>query len=397
MEGGNRTLSYISGETSFVNNFSSDYWDSGKNEKRRLKYKTVIGDAVEFDFGEAPKTFKYGEEFTTGNKISVQKYYADGSDMEEDSDYYVDYSDYQKTVPGSYTIKVSAYGKTDSYVVQVENPEVIALKVKDKPAQTFYAGDGFDFSPTLVAQMSNGSEVSVALDDPNLKVDSPKKLAVGQNKITYTYCGVSTYIVVNAVQRVVKNYTILNKSTLEAKKYAITDKNVDLSGMEISVEYENAPSRQVSYDENEDDFSVFHPKFQYGKNEVQISYKDYVMQKIVVDVRYAADFTSKVSEFKNIVNQLVETPPSSFAEQFALLKKAKNLKAEIGNFTGDEEYDRACNQLKELMDQYNSQIETVNSDFESVIEINAGFVYGSILNRAAPICLVAVIVLICIL
>lgn len=397
MEGGGRTLSYISGEASFVNNFSSDYWDSGKNEKRRLKYKTVIGDAVEFDFGEAPKTFKYGEEFTTGNKVSIQKYYADGSDMEEDSDYYVDYSDYQKTVPGSYTIKVSAYGKTDSYVVRVESPEVIALKVKNKPTQTFYAGDSFDFSPTLMAQMSSGSEVSVTLDDPNLKVDSPKKLAIGQNKITYTYCGVSTYIVVNAVQRVVKNYTILNKNTLEAKKYAITDKNVDLSGMEISVEYENAPSRQVSYDENEDDFSVFHSKFQYGKNEVQISYKDYVMQKIVVDVRYAADFTSKVSEFKNIINRLVETPPSSFADQFALLKKAKSLKAEIGNFTGDEEYDRACNQLKELMDQYNSQVETVNSDFESVIEINAGFVYGSIFNRAVPVCLVAVIVLICIL
>ena len=396
-ENGTRTFTFISGEVSLINSFSSDFWDSGKNDKRRLKYKTVVGSAIEFDFSNAPKTFKYGEEFTVGNGISIQKYYADGSDMEEDSDYYVDYSDYQKTVPGSYTIKVSAYGKTDSYVVQVGSPEVIALKVKNKPTQTFYAGDDFGFIPTLVAQTSNGSEVSVALNDPNLKVDSPKKLTVGQNKITYTYCGVSTYIVVNAVQRVVKNYTILNKNTLEAKKYAITDKNVDLSGMEISVEYENAPSRQVSYDENEDDFSVFHSKFQYGKNEVQISYKDYVMQKIVVDVRYAADFTSKVSEFKNIINRLVETPPSSFADQFALLKKAKSLKAEIGNFTGDEEYDRACNQLKELMDQYNSQVETVNSDFESVIEINAGFVYGSIFNRAVPVCLVAVIVLICIL
>ena len=151
---------------SSVNNFDSDFWDSNKNEYRRVKYKSV--DSVEFDFSNAPKKFKYNEEFTTGNGISIQRYFADGSDMEEETNYTVDYSEYKKDVPGSYTIYVTAYGKTDSYVVTVEGPELKSLKFENKPTNKYYVGDKFEFDTAMLyAYYSDGTKKQIDLDDPD--------------------------------------------------------------------------------------------------------------------------------------------------------------------------------------------------------------------------------------
>lgn len=390
---GNKNFDYITSEVSSVNNFDSDFWDSNKNEYRRVKYKSV--DSVEFDFSNAPKKFKYNEEFTTGNGISIQRYFADGSDMEEETNYTVDYSEYKKDVPGSYTIYVTAYGKTDSYVVTVEGPELKSLKLENKPTNKYYVGDKFEFDTAILyAYYSDGTKKQIALDDPDLVIDAPKKLAVGQNKITYTYKGASTYLVVEAAELKIKSYEILNKDELEGREYKIKDKNVDLSGMQIKVTYENADPRIINYDDNEDDFSAFYSKFQYGDNEIKISYKDYTMNTITIHVAYSTDFASQVSQFISIINQLSSTDNTlDMTEQFSLIKKAEKLQKEIGNFTGDSNYDAACRKFEEIKQKYNEQVNTINSDFESVIELNSSFVYGSIFSVAIPFSLVAILIL----
>ena len=390
---GNQTFNYITSEVSSVNGFDSTYWDSGVNAKRKIKYKLV--DSVEFDFSNAPKTFKYNEEFTTGNGIIVQRYFADGSDMEEVVDYYVDYSDYKKDAPGSYTINATADGKTDSYVVTVEGPELKSLKLENKPTNKYYVGDKFEFDTAMLyAYYSDGTKKQIALDDPDLVIDAPKKLAVGQNKITYTYKGASTYLVVEAAELKIKSYEILNKDELEGREYKIKDKTVDLSGMQIKVTYENADPRIINYDDNEDDFSAFYSKFQYGDNEIKISYKDYTMNTITIHVAYSTDFASQVSQFISIINQLSSTDNTlDMTEQFSLIKKAERLQKEIGNFTGDSNYDAACRKFEEIKQKYNEQVNTINSDFESVIELNSSFVYGSIFSVAIPFSLVAILIL----
>ena len=390
---GNKSFDYITSEVSGVNNFDSDFWDSNKNEYRRVKYKSV--DSVEFDFSNAPKKFKYNEEFTTGNGISIQRYFADGSDMEEETNYTVDYSEYKKDVPGSYAIYVTAYGKTDSYVVTVEGPELKSLKLENKPTNKYYVGDKFEFNTAMLyAYYSDGTKKQIALDDPDLVIDAPKKLAVGQNKITYTYKGASTYLVVEAAELKIKSYEILNKDELEGREYKIKDKNVDLSGMQIKVAYENADPRIINYDDNEDDFSAFYSKFQYGDNEIKISYKDYTMNTITIHVAYSTDFASQVSQFISIINQLSSTDTTlDMTEQFSLIKKAEKLQKEIGNFTGDSNYDAACRKFEEIKQKYNEQVNTINSDFESVIELNSSFVYGSIFSVAIPFSLVAILIL----
>lgn len=390
---GNKSFDYITSEVSSVNNFDSDFWDSNKNEYRRVKYKSV--DSVEFDFSNAPKKFKYNEEFTTGNGISIQRYFADGSDIEEETNYTVDYSEYKKDVPGSYTIYVTAYGKTDSYVVTVEGPELKSLKFENKPTNKYYVGDKFEFDTAMLyAYYGDGTKKQIALDDPDLVIDAPKKLAVGQNKITYTYKGASAYLVVEAAELKIKSYEILNKDELEGREYKIKDKNVDLSGMQIKVTYENADPRIINYDDHEDDFSAFYSKFQYGDNEIKISYKDYTMNTITIHVAYSTDFASQVSQFISIINQLSSTDTTlDMTEQFSLIKKAEKLQKEIGNFTGDSNYDAACRKFEEIKQKYNEQVNTINSDFESVIELNSSFVYGSIFSVAIPFSLVAILIL----
>lgn len=330
--GGNRpfTFSYIKGEASLVNSFDSEYWDSNKNENRRIKYKYV--DSIEFDFTNAPKTFKYNEEFSTGNGIIVQRYFADGSDMEELTDYYIDYSKYKKDVPGSYAIYVTAYGVTDSYTVIVEGPVLLSIKLENKPDAGYYAGDPFVFKrkdgkpQELCAYYSDGSKKLLAADDPDLTVDVPNKLAVGQNKITYSYKGVSTYLVVEATELKVKSYKIKNKTDLEERTYQIKDKKIDLSGMEIEVSYENADPRIVKYDDNEEDFSTFYSKFKYGVNEIKISYKDYTMSSIFINVEYSSGFQSKVNEFVSIVKDLSsDKVASDMSLQFSLIKKSRKV------------------------------------------------------------------------
>lgn len=390
---GNKTFDYIDAKVSKVNSFDSEFWDSNKNEYRRIKYKIV--DSVEFDFSNAPKAFKYNEEFTTGNGISIQRYFADGSDMEEEINYSVDYSEYKKDVPGSYTINVTAYGKTDSYVVTVEGPELKSLKLENKPTNKYYVGDKFEFNTAMLyAYYSDGTKKQIDLDDPDLVIDAPKKLAVGQNKITYTYKGASTYLVVEAAELKIKSYEILNKDELEGREYKIKDKNVDLSGMQIKVTYENADPRIINYDDNEDDFSAFYSKFQYGDNEIKISYKDYTMNTIKIHVAYSTNFASQVSQFISIINQLSSTDTTlDMTEQFSLIKKAEKLQKEIGNFTGDSNYDAACRKFEEIKQKYNEQVNTINSDFESVIELNSSLVYGSIFSVAIPFSLVAILIL----
>ena len=390
-----KTFNYISSEVSSVNSFSSDYWDSGINENRRIKYKLVDTDLIGFNFDDAPKTFKYNEEFTTGNGISIQRYFKDGSDMEEETNYTVDYSEYKKDVPGKYKIIVSAYGKSDYYYVTVEGPELKSLKLENKPTNKYYVGDKFEFNTAMLyAYYSDGTKKQIDLDDPDLVIDAPKKLAVGQNKITYTYKGASTYLVVEAAELKIKSYEILNKDELEGREYKIKDKNVDLSGMQIKVTYENADPRIINYDDNEDDFSAFYSKFQYGDNEIKISYKDYTMNTIKIHVAYSTNFASQVSQFISIINQLSSTDTTlDMTEQFSLIKKAEKLQKEIGNFTGDSNYDAACRKFEEIKQKYNEQVNTINSDFESVIELNSSLVYGSIFSVAIPFSLVAILIL----
>ena len=384
---------YISSEVTNVNLFPSEYWDSNTNESRRIKYKFI--NSIEFDFSNAPKTFKYNEEFTTGNGISIQRYFKDGSDMEEETNYTVDYSEYKKDVPGKYKIIVFAYGQSDYYYVTVEGPELKSLKLENKPTNKYYVGDKFEFTTAMLyAYYSDGTKKQIGLDDPDLVIDAPKKLAVGQNKITYTYKGASTYLVVEAAELKIKSYEILNKDELEGREYKIKDKNVDLSGMQIKVTYENADPRIINYDDNEDDFSAFYTKFQYGDNEIKISYKDYTMNTITIHVAYSTDFASQVSQFISIINQLSSTDSTlDMTEQFSLIKKAEKLQKEIGNFTGDSNYDAACRQFEEIKQKYNEQVDTINSDFESVIELNSSFVYGSIFSVAIPFSLVAILIL----
>lgn len=395
---GNKTFDYISNDVSLVNSFDSEYWDSNKNENRRIKYKYV--DSIELDFSNAPKTFKYNQEFSTGNGIIIQRYFADGSDMEELTDYYVDYSEYKKDVPDSYTIYVTAYGVTDSYTVIVEGPVLLSIKLENKPDVSYYAGDPFVFkrkdgeTQQLYAYYSDGSKKPLALDDPDLIIDAPNKLAVGQNKITYSYKGVSTYLVVEATELKVKSYKIKNKSDLENRTYQIKDKNVDLSGMEIEVSYENADTRIVKYDDNEEDFSTYYSKFKYGANEIKISYKDYTMSSIVIKVAYSSGFKSKVDEFVSIVRDLSsDKVASDMSLQFSLIKKAEKLRNEIGNFTGDADYDLACKTFEEYKLKYNNQVDTINADFDSVVELNSSFIYGSTFNVTIPFSIAAIIIL----
>lgn len=395
---GNKDLSYISSEASSTKNFDSEYWDSNKDENRRIKYKYV--DSIEFDFSNAPKSFKYNEAFSTGNGIIVQRYFADGSDMEELTDYYVDYSEYKKDIAGSYTIYVTAYGVTDTYTVTVEGPVLLSIKLENKPDVSYYAGDPFAFKrkdeklQELYACYSDGSKRPLDLDDPDLTIDAPKKLAVGQNKIIYSYKGVSTYLVVEATELKVKDYVIDNKDVLQKRVYQINDKNVDLSGMEITVNYENAPSRSIKYDDNEEDFSVFYSKFKYGPNEIRISYKDYAMASITINVEYSSDLKNKVAEFISLVDKLdSDKIASDIPTQFSLIKKAEKLKSEIGNFAGSEEYNSACKKLEEYKQRYNDMVNSINDDFDSVVELNSGFIYGSIFNTVIPFSIAAIIIL----
>lgn len=282
---GNRnSIEKISSKTTTNGLDDKDVWSGKSNESRSLIQKIVSN--VVFDTDNAKKEFVKGESFYAGGIVATKEF-ANGKDSENFENFFVDDSDFDSQNVGTYEIRLSAYGYSDSYTVTVREPEITALKATIDETKTYLKGETIDLNDvTLKAYKEDGSEQVISASSPNVQVsysNGSTTLAEGQNKISFTYSNTTAYVIVEAEANYANSFEIVAEPTKMV--YSTKDKSIDLSGLEIEVTYSNskAQSKRIKYNENKSDFIAYYCNFSAGENDVSIGYSDCSTQTLTIE------------------------------------------------------------------------------------------------------------------
>lgn len=331
------------------------------------------------------KNFFLGEDFTVGSDIKAEvKFGGEGKENGKEStvtlkDYFINYSNFDKTKEGDYTITVqTSFDGTicaSSYKVQVEkanlNTSLVVKKKQGTDTKKYYVGDPTPKDTvSVLAVYSDSTSKSIALDDPKLKISADNDtLKIGQNRVTYTYTSddgakATGYVVYEAEEREIKDFTIIDKPT--KTEYTSVNSIVLLSGLKIRVSYKNDEATQdIAYDDYKDDFEVYHVPLHYGTdNIVNVCYYDYNYKTFNVAV-VSSEMTENVNEFIRLVNSCGDT--SDDAERAKLISQCIDLKSKISGIVGNDEYDDACKKLEQLKKEYDSYVVVQLSEFRSIV------------------------------
>ncbi|MCI5631951.1 MAG: MACPF domain-containing protein [Bacilli bacterium] len=340
---------------------SSDYWE-GTGLNRKIKFTTIRN--VEFNFDGAKTKFIVGEPFEVGY-ISAEIYLSTGGYPEEITSFEIDYSRFNNSIVGKYRIFVSTHGFDTYYEVNVVNPSATSIKVSKLPTKTDWVeGDSFVADGLeVIATLNNGESQTITSANPLLRVNAPKHLVAGQNKIFIEYEDVYTYIIVNAIEKKIEDYSIISApSKLVYDEY---ETEIDLSGLVISVKLYGVDDRVIiKYEDAKEDFEVFHPKFKSGKNIIRVSYLDFIIRTFEINVN--GNTASSLAEFINVVNYIEAI--KDISEKYDSINYAVSLKTKLyEECKNDSSYISACEKLDRIISEFNTMVNNVNDDFNNVI------------------------------
>lgn len=376
-------------------------WTGENYDEKDLKAKNVS--CVTFNFNDAKTEFVRGNSFYAGD-ILATKEFADGSDPEDFENFFIDDSDFDSTHVGTYEIKVSAYGYSDSYSVTVREPNITLLKAELKPGKTYLQGDEFGKDDvTLTAFYEDGSSQVIEATDANVKFsysNGTKILAQGQNKISISYGGESCYVVVDAEENYATSFSITKNPNKMI--YSTKDRSLDLSGMEIEVFYSNpkALSKRVAYDSDESSFASYYCKFSEGDNAIGIGYSDCEIQTFTISAASPEVVVdeAKLKAFVSSVNLLGGDWGSLESYRNAIIS-AKDAKASLLESYDEsalneyEDYRTANRKLESAVKNYQSIANSINDDFDGALKTSSGLSFGLSGGMGSLLCVLAAVVL----
>lgn len=171
---------------------------------------------------------------TDGLKVIAN--YNNGT-TKEVTDYSV--SGYSSEV-GVHTVVVSHSNKTDTFEVTVKEKGVAYLTVETAPTKTVYIqGEKFDPAGMVVtATYDNGFTKEIT----NYTVGSLTD-AVGNQAVSVTFEGVTTYATVNVIEKILKSIVI---TSLPNKTNYIEDEDFDTTGMIVTGKYNDGSEAEIT-------------------------------------------------------------------------------------------------------------------------------------------------------
>lgn len=349
----------------------SNYWSIASNEATYPELFFVdVRDDINFDFSGTKKTFYIGEQFKTGN-IIVSAYLTNGEEYSI-TPYSVDYSAFDSSKEGTYPINITAYDHTESYNVQVVSAKEKYLTISTAPSEKQFANDEF-ISTGMVAEltMEDGTLINLReaskdengnyIADDGFKVTS-SKLVRGSNKIVVTYKGLTIDYYVNAVEKVAKDITIVNKPN--QLEYDVGTTSINATGMQVKIDFEEGNSEILG----ENDYEVISSAIKPGANTVKVNYEyEFIEEFTVTGVYLNIDYTP-INDFIALVNTF--TSNDTMEVRFNNIRQGYNLLNQIRDDYYEESFDTAKEVFNNYITQYNNLVNGINNDYMICININ---------------------------
>lgn len=391
-----------------VNNGSREikgYTTDDKDSKSKYGFSI---NQIYYNLDNVKKVFVKGEEFSA-NGITATYYTDDKNDKGTPLTHFlIDYHNFNKNAAGTYNIYLRYDEKNDSpslnkiYTVTVIEPEANSIKGKlINTGHKYYSGDEFNKNDLEVTASFNDCSIkTLSLSDIKIENETNQngdKLVSGQNKIVITYQGLSTYVIVNAEEKIASEISI--EQSPNKMTYALNEKSIDLEGLVVRVKYKtdgnynNALDETIKYDQHtKNDFEAFHTRFHLGNdNVIKISYGDYLMANYQIEVVQNSDsnFSHELEAFIKGVNNISSI--SNLQEKFTAIQNMINKKKDviqaalddglissIDEQIDDKSYQKASVELDNQIQEYNALITSINNDFDHSISDSSGFVIGNI-------------------
>lgn len=353
-------------------NFPSDVWMADKTDGFPVLVKQNFNPSTALDVivDDAQTEFYIGQEFNVKG-IKVEGKYSNSNEPFVVEHYSYDATNYNPEVLGDYDITISAMGYSKIYTVKVRKIKVIGydIKLKDEN-KLLFAGETINPDDFVISYvLEDGDIIPIPQTDAekNPNVEYPKnehkiveeKYVLGDNKVVVKNDKISSYCIVNAVEKVVESIEIKNRPTYvsydEGEKF-------NTNGMVVEATYSDGTKAII----NNADLEIIGEIIVAGANKIIISFGDY--KTASVDVTGRKVITHTVT-FKNWDGSIIETKTYRDGETVVVPAPTRDADSECSyKFNGwDKEIETTCTKDAEYTAQYEKMYTVVFKDWNGAI------------------------------
>ena len=365
-----------------ISNLDSNFWNistSSSNPSIEPIINTINTSDISLSIENAKTEFYINDHFSTGNlKISATKNTNNETESFDIPVYNVDYSNFDSSMIGTYTIKVSCYNVDLEYNVNVIRPKINSIYVSKKPQSKFFANDKFDDSllDDLEVSYYSSNGVSNKINKDELVIKHDDIISKGDNEITITYKNLMISYYVIGEEKIVSSVDV-DSSNLTNKRYAVGSKEINTKGLKVIVKYSNTDKSDVFL--NGENCDLVYSTIAVGENQVIVNYDGYnnttssnelASFTVIGEYSYRADLDS---DFKKAVENV--SNENNLVLKYKLIKKALSLLDEYGDCTSDiKEQNKII--LDNEISEFNNLVNSINDDYATSIKITTNYTYN---------------------
>lgn len=365
-----------------IEKFDSNFWNISTNSSNPsiepIFYAINTSD-ISLSIENAKTEFYINDHFSTGNlKITATKNVDNQTESFDVLLYNVDYSNFDSSMIGTYTIKVSCYNVDLEYNVNVIRPKINSIYVSKKPQSKFFANDKFDDSllDDLEVSCYSNNGVSSKISKDELVIKHEDIISKGDNEITITYKNLMISYYVTGEEKIVSSVDV-DSSNLANKKYAVGSKEINKKGLKVIVKYSNTDKSDVFL--NGENCDLVYSTIAVGENQIIVNYDGYnnttsnnelASFTVIGEYSYREDLDN---DFKKAVENV--SSENNLVLKYKLIKKALLLLDEYGDCTSDtKEQNKII--LDNEISEFNNLVHSINEDYATSMKIATNYTYS---------------------
>ena len=137
------------------------------------------------------------------------------------------------------------------FSVNIISKQVVGMNIKKKPTKTTYIQNYEDLDLTggiITVKYTNNSTSEISLSNENIKISGFNNSNIGTNKITIEYLGFKDEFNIDIISR--QAVSILISKMPNKIKYSLNSKQIDLTGGEITITYNDNTTSTTSLTDN---------------------------------------------------------------------------------------------------------------------------------------------------
>lgn len=365
-----------------ISNFDSNFWNistSSSNPSIEPIFYAINSSDISLSIENAKTEFYINDHFSTGNlKITATKNVDNQTESFDVLLYNVDYSNFDSSMIGTYTIKVSCYNVDLEYNVNVIRPKINSIYVSKKPQSKFFANDKFDDSllDDLEVSYYSNNGVSNKINRDELVIKHDDIISKGDNEITITYKNLMISYYVTGEEKIVSSVDV-DSSNLTNKRYSVGSKEINTKGLKVIVKYSNTDKSDVFL--NGENCDLVYSTIAVGENQVIVNYDGYnnttsnnelASFTVIGEYSYREDLDS---DFKKAVENV--SSENNLVLKYKLIKKALLLLDEYGDCTSDtKEQNKII--LDNEISEFNNLVNSINDDYATSMKIATNYTYS---------------------